>query len=59
MNGITFIRLELNTLNGLTFEVIDIDFPRFEGSLLGLSFSDRHFTVKALFMWFEIKTPFN
>ncbi len=57
MNGITFIRLEINNLNGFIFEILDIEFKSFEGSLLGLHFAESHFIINILFLHVEIKKP--
>ncbi len=57
MNGITFIRLEINNLNGFIFELFNIEYGPFEGSLLGLHFDGNHFIIDMLFLHIEIKRP--
>jgi hypothetical protein len=57
MNGLTIIRLEINNLNGFIFELFNVEYRAFEGSLFGLHIAENHFIVEALFLHIEIKRP--
>jgi hypothetical protein len=57
MNRLNLINVEINNLNGFTFNLLQIEYRNFEGSLLGLNFGDDFFHVKILFLLIEIKRP--
>ncbi len=57
MNGLTIVKLEINNLIGFIFELFNIEYKVFEGSLLGLHFAENHFIIEFLFLHVEIKRP--
>ena len=54
---ITPFQIEYNGINGFFFHLLHIDISRFEGDLLGLSFSKDYLEFDLCFIHFEVKSP--
>ena len=58
MNRLTLIDIDWNCYNGFSFRILGIDYGRFEGDLLGMSWGWRsYFQISILFFTIEIKKP--
>jgi hypothetical protein len=55
---ISIIEFRYNWYSGFTFEILNLEFERFDGALFGINIRKDYFSFDILFFNFQISKPF-